>query len=407
MYKTLRTIVVSLLVVGMSFNPAMAWHCFRGYGHYYHSYAPIYYSSGYYGGGYYGCGGYWGGRYVGGCCRHETVVYETSCCGGCVSCCGCGSCDGGGVVEGTPTEDIHQPTLEAPAEAIPPAHAQPMPTPPTQKPATVNKPMETTPAPQFLPPEPAPDLVEPVPSPPEPAPSTPEPAPAESADDLFGPTSTEPAETPPPAESAEPTESTDDLFGPTSDSEAAPAEGAATPPATEPSTSESSTSEPAADDLFGEPADAGSTEGTATPAEGEATPAEDTSTPAESGTEETPSETPAEEAAPAEGAAPAEESSDDIFGPSSAVLREPGGLASEETRLWVDNTGRFSCRGRLVRFLDGQVRLLKDNGRTTTVPLYRLSTNDLAFVHRQASAQQAEVFGQTAQSLSTLPWLAN
>ena len=37
--------------------------------------------------------------------------------------------------------------------------------------------------------------------------------------------------------------------------------------------------------------------------------------------------------------------------------------------LWVDNTGSFSCRARLVRFLDGQVRLLKDNGRTTTVSL--------------------------------------
>ncbi len=55
---------------------------------------------------------------------------------------------------------------------------------------------------------------------------------------------------------------------------------------------------------------------------------------------------------------------------------------------WTDNTGTFSCRGRLVRFQEGNVRLLKDNGRTTTVPLARLSTVDLEFVNRQASALQ-------------------
>ena len=75
-------------------------------------------------------------------------------------------------------------------------------------------------------------------------------------------------------------------------------------------------------------------------------------------------------------------------------------------RLWTDNTGSFTCHGRMVRFSDGQVRLLKDNGRTATVPLARLSTGDLEFVNRQASAQQAEV-GKTAQSPAMLPALAN
>ena len=88
------------------------------------------------------------------------------------------------------------------------------------------------------------------------------------------------------------------------------------------------------------------------------------------------------------------------------MLREAGGLASNEMRLWTDNTGNFSCRGRLVRFLDGQVRLLKDNGRTTTVPLARLSTGDLEFVQRQASAQQSSVM-QTAQAMSVMPWVSN
>jgi hypothetical protein len=74
--------------------------------------------------------------------------------------------------------------------------------------------------------------------------------------------------------------------------------------------------------------------------------------------------------------------------------------------LWTDNTGNFSCHGRLVRFHEGEVRLLKENGRTTTVPLARLSTGDLEFVNRQASARQAEV-GKTAQSPATMPTFAN
>ena len=88
------------------------------------------------------------------------------------------------------------------------------------------------------------------------------------------------------------------------------------------------------------------------------------------------------------------------------MLHEAGGLASDQMREWVDNTGNFSVRARLVRFLDGQVRLLKENGRTTTVDLARLSNSDLEFVNRQASAQQATVL-QTAQTMITIPWMAN
>ena len=51
----------------------------------------------------------------------------------------------------------------------------------------------------------------------------------------------------------------------------------------------------------------------------------------------------------------------------------------------------------MVRMLDGKVQLLKDNGRTTTVPLARLSKGDLEFVNRQASAQKTESLGKTAQ----------
>jgi hypothetical protein len=96
---------------------------------------------------------------------------------------------------------------------------------------------------------------------------------------------------------------------------------------------------------------------------------------------------------------PAEESNtfDDLFGEAKAVLGMPGGLASSENRRWVDNTGNFSCEGRMLQMLDGNVRILKATGRTTTVPLARLSNDDLQFVNRQANAQKAEAMGKTAQ----------
>jgi hypothetical protein len=121
-----------------------------------------------------------------------------------------------------------------------------------------------------------------------------------------------------------------------------------------------------------------------------------------------PAEKPADKPAdkPAGGEKKDDKKSDDIFGTSSIILREAGGLASDEMRTWVDNTGSFSCQARLVRFSDGQVHLLKDNGHTTTVALARLSGNDLRFVERQASAQQANVF-QTAQSMVVIPGMAN
>jgi hypothetical protein len=54
-------------------------------------------------------------------------------------------------------------------------------------------------------------------------------------------------------------------------------------------------------------------------------------------------------------------------------------------RNWVDNTGTFSVQGKLIAILDGKVRLLKDNGRTTTVPLRRLSQSDVDYVQAVAT----------------------
>ena len=171
----------------------------------------------------------------------------------------------------------------------------------------------------------------------------------ESHDDLFAPSATE--ETPLPVdEPATPSEA-DDFFS-TPAVEEAPATPAE-PPVSAP---------PTDDDLFGPPA-----------------------------TDEKPAEEEEEK--------PAEESNtfDDLFGEAKAVLGMPGGLASSENRRWVDNTGNFSCEGRMLQMLDGNVRILKATGRTTTVPLARLSNVDLQFVNRQASAQKAEAMGKTAQ----------
>jgi hypothetical protein len=377
MQRTLRRVsrvCVVILIFLLSFNPAAAWHCW--------------------GGGYGGCG--WGGGYCGsyyGYCRtscysscydgycsygYPRVVYSSEpyrggCggCGPCESCGGCSSCGGcgpgGEVIEAVP--HAYQAPVPQEAAPTPPSEMHTMPSQPTP-PATVNKPMETTTPPPTLPSDTTP---------------------SRETDSLFGgtPEATPPVESAPPGETApstaNPPTDNNDLFG------TPPAETPSEKPAEQP---------PAADDFFG-------TEST-TPV----TPPPPTETPTDSGTTDesgmdsmfgTPAEptTPeTTEEKPAAESAPSEDSLEDIFGPSTdatpvdastlraeRVLREPGGLASGEMRTWVDNTGSYSCHGRLVRFLDGYVRLMKDNGHTTTVPLYRLSATDLAFVNRQASVQ--------------------
>ena len=169
--------------------------------------------------------------------------------------------------------------------------------------------------------------------------------------DLF---STPSVQAPPPAKAppATPPQS-NDLFPP---AEPAPAEKAPSTPAEPPA------SAPSDLDLFGPPAD----------------------------------NKPAEKAPPAEKPA-TEEDTSGLFGSADAILGQPGGLASQSLRHWVDDTGSFSCEGRMIRLLDGKVQILKASGRTTTVPLARLSQADLEFVNRQASAQQAEAVSKTAQ----------
>jgi hypothetical protein len=176
-----------------------------------------------------------------------------------------------------------------------------------------------------------------------------------------------------------------------------PAEKAATPPAAAPATSP-------ADDLFGPSPTEEPKSGKETTTKKPETPATPEAKPADKPA------APAEEKQPANGQKkdekPKTEEKDPLFGAAPSILHEAGGLASNEMRLWTDNTGNFTCQARLIRFTDGQVRLLKDNGHTTTVSLARLSTGDLEFVNRQASAQRAEV-GKTAQAPVSMPSFAN
>lgn len=80
------------------------------------------------------------------------------------------------------------------------------------------------------------------------------------------------------------------------------------------------------------------------------------------------------------------EAVDDLFGDFGAILNEPGGYQSAGARNWVDNTGSFSCVGRLVSVDGNQVKLAIQDGSTATVPMARLSQGDLEFVNRQALA---------------------
>jgi hypothetical protein len=142
------------------------------------------------------------------------------------------------------------------------------------------------------------------------------------------------------------------------------------------------------------------------PAE-EAAPADDAAPAEDSGLFEGFDEQPADdgslfdaipEDAPGDEAAPATEPEDEssLFG-AAEILGLPGGLASDEFRTWTDNTGLHKCQGRLLSAVDGHAKLLKANGRTSTVPFNRLSNDDISFVNRQVDASQHTLLQQTAQ----------
>lgn len=81
--------------------------------------------------------------------------------------------------------------------------------------------------------------------------------------------------------------------------------------------------------------------------------------------------------------------------PAELRLDSEGRLPVRE---WTDNSGQFRVQGRLTLILEGKVRLLKETGRTTTVPLDRLSPADRDYVE--------EVIRQHGADLSRLSLVA-
>ena len=66
---------------------------------------------------------------------------------------------------------------------------------------------------------------------------------------------------------------------------------------------------------------------------------------------------------------------------------QPSRLVSETkadeavVRVWTDNTGQYQTVGKLVKIGTSHVRLVKENGNTTTVARSRLSQRDLDYVN--------------------------
>ena len=68
---------------------------------------------------------------------------------------------------------------------------------------------------------------------------------------------------------------------------------------------------------------------------------------------------------------------------TSGAATDPLRIAADgllPPRQWRDDSGAFQVQARLILILDGKVRLLKETGRTTTVPMVRLSDEDRAYV---------------------------
>jgi len=107
----------------------------------------------------------------------------------------------------------------------------------------------------------------------------------------------------------------------------------------------------------------------------------------------------AEEAAPEAAApapAPAAAPSDDPFGAADDRAQDNRAQSALAVRDWTDNTGTFKTTGRLVNIGDDSIRILKANGRTTTVPMRRLSASDRELVELVAKTLGSGEVGQVA-----------
>jgi hypothetical protein len=69
---------------------------------------------------------------------------------------------------------------------------------------------------------------------------------------------------------------------------------------------------------------------------------------------------------------------DKLFGIGSFTA--PSQFNGAEFKTWIDNTGTYTIKARLAVIYGDKVKLLKDNGKFTTVSLDRLSDRDFEYV---------------------------
>lgn len=62
------------------------------------------------------------------------------------------------------------------------------------------------------------------------------------------------------------------------------------------------------------------------------------------------------------------------------IFSPPSTFQGAEIRRWRDNTGTYDVEGRLAIIFADKVRIMKPNGRTTTVAMSRLSAYDQEYV---------------------------
>ena len=80
--------------------------------------------------------------------------------------------------------------------------------------------------------------------------------------------------------------------------------------------------------------------------------------------------------------APKADDVDDLFSEPKAGDKSAMTAPTNSMRRWTDNTGKYHVNARLVMVSQTHVRLLKENGRYTTLRFSRLSQADHAFVHQ-------------------------
>ena len=110
---------------------------------------------------------------------------------------------------------------------------------------------------------------------------------------------------------------------------------------------------------------------------------------------EEPSNLPTEEKEPAKAKEQVDEL-DALFG--VGAFTAPSEFSGAEFRQWIDNSGAYQVEARLAVIYVDKVKLLKANGKFTTVPLSRLSEADFGYVSWVASNLTTE---QTARMVKT------